>query len=342
MAASKKKRIFQIILFLGTAISLYFVPWNIVTLWIQPLPDTIQEQIDISSKYDYDGMIVYVDQKGKTPKTYTTGWHDRDKKIAAKPDALFKIASINKLFTALAIAKLHSSNKISLDKTLADYFPEYKDKIANANKVKLRQLVQHKSGIPNYSDTPNYWSNPVKSFEENLELIFNMPPNFEPGEGYEYSNTNYLLLGELINRVSGYSYFEYIKQEILIPLDLKNTFSSVNDVDINRVMGGYHIGYPHNLRKDDLGMVASIQDIGKFIRSLNDGTAFKANEREVYDSIYLYEHSGWVPGYQSFARYDKDSNTVLVLFNNTTDKDLYLWNLSEIFCSRILKIHISK
>ena len=74
------------------------------------------------------------------------------------------------------------------------------------------------------------------------------------------------------------------------------------------------------------------------IRALNDGSLFETREQEIYSSIYEYEHAGWVPGYQSFAKYHKDIDAVVVEFYSTTDSKLYNWNLSEIINSRIVKI----
>ena len=199
-------------------------------------------------------------------------------------------------------------------------------------------MVQHRSGIPNYTDHPGYWENPPESSKGKLKLALDLPASFEPGKDYEYSNTNYLLLSMLIGKVVGYSHHQYIKEEILIPLELKNTFSSLSEVDLDKVMSGYHIGHPHDLKTDEQGMLASAEDVGKFLRALNDGSIFDDEEQAIYSSIYVYKHSGWVPGYQSFAEYHKDIDAVIVQFYNTTDAKLYMWNLSEIINSRILKI----
>mgnify|MGYP000930701608 FL=1 len=93
-----KLQIFRIIILVGTAISMFFVPWILVKAWIMPLPDTVQEQVDEAIGYGFDGMIVYVDQGGKEPAFYTGGWKDRKNKMPANPNSLFKIASISKLY----------------------------------------------------------------------------------------------------------------------------------------------------------------------------------------------------------------------------------------------------
>ncbi len=332
------KQIIRITLLIGTIVSMFFVPWIMVWAWILPLPKTVQEQAHEAINHGFDGMIVYVDQAGKPPEFYAAGWHDRKNKIPADPKALFKIASISKLYVAVAITKLVNDNRLSLDKTLADYFPELVGRIENAEKINLKLMVQHRSGIPNFTDHPGYWENPPESSKEKLELALDLPANFEPGEDYGYSNTNYLLLSMLIKKVVGYRHHQYIKEEILIPLGLSNTFSSLSEVNIDEVMSGYHVGYPFDLKTDEHGMLASAEDVGIFLRALNDGSLFDEGEQAIYSSIYKYEHSGWVPGYQSFAKYHEDINAVVIQFYNTTDAKLYMWNLSEIVNSRIVKI----
>ncbi|MDH3708272.1 MAG: beta-lactamase family protein [Cyclobacteriaceae bacterium] len=170
------------------------------------------------------------------------------------------------------------------------------------------------------------------------ELIFDLPANFEPGEDYEYCNTNYLFLNKIMDNILGYDNFRFIREEILIPLKLNNTFSSLSEVNIDVVMSGYHVGHPHDLKNDEHGMIATAEDVGIFLRALNEGSLFDGGEQEIYSSIYEYKHSGWVPGYQSFAEYHEDLDAVVILLTNTTDPKLYMWNLAEIVCSRIVKI----
>ena len=174
--------------------------------------------------------------------------------------------------------------------------------------------------------------------DSTLELALDLPANFEPDEDYGYSNTNYLLLSELIDKVVGYSRHQYIKEEILIPLELNNTFGSLSEVNIDDVMSGYYVGYEADLKTNKQGMLATAEDVGIFLRALNDGSLFDEGEQEIYSSIYVYEHTGLVTGYQSIAKYHKDIDTVVIQFVNTTDFDGYTWNLSEIVYNRIVKI----
>jgi CubicO group peptidase (beta-lactamase class C family) len=332
------KRILRILFIIASIASLYFVPWILVKAWMLPLPATVQEQVDEAIDHGFDGMIVYVDEAGQPPAFYTAGWHDRKNKIPAQPEALFKIASIGKLYVAVAITKLVQDKRLSLDKTLADYFPELVVKIENAEKITLRMMVQHRSGIPNYIDHPNFWENPPNSKEEALELAIEMPASFEPDEDYGYSNTNYLLLRKLIDKIVGYNNHQYIKEEILIPLELNNTFGSLREVNIDDVMSGYYVGYEEDFKTEERGMLATAADVGIFLRALNDGSVFNEGEQEIYSSIYVYKHTGLVLGYQSIAEYHKDIDAVIIQFNNTTNFDGYDWNLSEIIYSRIVKI----
>ena len=338
MKQNKTKKMLKLLFILASLFSLTFVPWTLVKAWVLPLPDTVQEQLDEAIGYDFEGMLVYIDQVGQKPQHYASGWHNRETKIPAKPEAIFKIASISKLYDAVAVTKLVSKGRLSLDKTLAEYLPELKGEIENADKITLRLMIQHKSGIPNYTDAPKFWEAPTETFEESLALISDQPANFEPGEDYEYCNTNYLLINKIMDNELGYGNFQFIQEKILNPLHLKNTFSSLNEVNIDNVMSGYHLGHPHDLKENDYGMHATAEDVGIFLRALNDGSVFDKGEQEIYASIYEYEHDGWVPGYQSFAKYNKELDAVIIAFYSTTDPKLYNWNLSEIINNRIVKI----
>jgi D-alanyl-D-alanine carboxypeptidase len=304
-----------------------------------PLPDTVQEQLNEGINYGLDGMIVYVDETGKPPEFYAAGWHDRKKKIPAYPQALFKIASITKLYIAVATAKLVKEGRLSLDKTLGEYFPELAGRIEYSDKITLRMMVQHRSGIPNFVDHPDYWTKPPKNRQETLEYALDLPADFEPGEDYGYSNTNYMLIEDLIDKTLGYPHQQYIKEEILIPLGLKHSFGSLSEVNIDDVMSGYYVGVETDFKYENTGlMLATAEDVGIFLRALNDGSVFNEGEQEIYSSIYVYEHTGLLPGYQSIAKYHKDMDMVVIQFNNTTNFDGYDWNLAEIIYSRIVKI----
>ena len=342
MTKKQIKRILRIVFIITGISSLFFVPWILVRALLAPLPDTVQEQANKAIGYGFDGIIVYVDHGGKEPAFYAAGWENREKKIPADPHSLFKIASISKLYIAVAAAKLVNDNRLSLDKTLADYLPELNGRIANADHITLRMMLQHRSGIPNFSDDPDYpWTNPPKDFRGNLAFALDKSADFEPDKKYRYSNTNYLLIGEILDKTLGYSHHQYIKNEILAPLGLTHTFSLQNEVDLDDVMSGYYVGYDKDIKYTDFeapggSMVATAQDVGIFLRALNDGSLLNDNEQAIYSSIYEYEHTGLLPGYSSIARYHKDIDAVVIQFVNTSGG--YTWNLSEIVYNRIVKI----
>jgi D-alanyl-D-alanine carboxypeptidase len=336
MIKKQIKRILRILFIIASISSLWFVPWILVKAWILPLPNTVQEQVNEAIGYGFDGMIVYVDEAGKQPAFYSGGWNDREKKVPANSQSLFKIGSISKLYVAVAITKLVKEKRLSLNDKLADYFPELVGRIENAKYITLKMMVQHRSGIPNFTNNPAYWLDEQKNGKKALEFALDLPASFKPDKGYEYSNTNYLLLRNIIDKVLGYSHEQYIKENILMPLNLNNTFFSLKEVNLEDVMSGYYVGYEEDFKTHENGMLATAKDVGVFLRALNDGSVFNEGEQEIYP--YVYNHGGLVPGYQSLAEYHKDINTVVVQFINTTNFDGYDWNLSEIVINRIVKI----
>lgn len=335
----QKKQILRAVLLLGTITSLYFVPWPLVKAWLTPLPDSVHEQVIEAINYGFDGIIVYINRGEGESEYYAAGWKNRERKIPADPQSLFKIASIGKLYDAVAVTKLVNDKRLSLDKSITEYFPELVGRVENAEKISLRMLLQHRSGIPNYTNIPNFWTDPPKSNKDALERVLDLPANFEPGQKYEYSNTNYLLITQIIENVLGYSKFQYFQEEILIPLELKNTYGSFHDVNLDELMSGYYAGVEEDIKTADYGsMIETAEDVGIFLRALNDGSLLNENENKIYSSVYVYNHTGLIPGYQSIAKYHGDIDAVVVQFTNTTDFEGYNWGLSEISYNRIVKI----
>ena len=322
--------------------TIVFTPWLLLRMWISPLPDTVQEQVDNVMKYGLDGIIVYVDQAGKEPALYTAGWKNRENKVPSDAQALFKIASISKLYIATATVKLVSKDSLSLDDTLANLLPEFAGRIENANNITLRMLLQHRSGIPDWIDDPEFpWTTSLKHVHEYLELVLDDPAEFEPGRRYDYSNTNYLLLGNILDKTLGYDHQQYIQSKILVPLNLTHTFGSLSDVDTAKVSSGYFAKYDGDVKMLDLvspggSMIATAEDVGIFLRALNDGSLFNREEQDIYSSVYVYEHTGEWPGYSSIARYHRDIDTVVILFANTSGGNT--WAVLNMAYKRIVKI----
>ncbi len=294
-------------------------PWDGIWAWITPLPDTVQEQVNDAIGHGLDGIIVYVDEAGQPPAFYSAGWKNKVSQVPADPHALFKIGSIHKLYIATAIAKLVNNGSLSLDATLADYLPELVGSIEYADQITLSMMVQHRSGIPNFTDQVAFdWFTPQTDEDKNLALVLDKPADFKPGARFSYSNTNYLLLGRILDKVLGYSHHQYVYNEILAPLGLTNTYFTLEEVEYDDVVSGYWYEYDDDLKFLGGSMIATAQDVGIFLRALNDGSLLNDDEQAIYTSIYEYEHTGWVPGYYSIARYHEDIDTVVVQFVNTT------------------------
>ena len=322
--------------------AIVFTPWALFWMWIAPLPDTVQEQVDDVINHGLDGIIVYVEEAGKEPAFYTAGWKNREEKVPADAHALFKIASISKLYIAAATAQMISSQSLSLDDTLAELLPELAGRIENANQITLRMLLQHRSGIPDWIEDPEFpWTTSLKNVDDYLELVLDDPSEFEPDKRYDYSNTNYLLIGNILDKTLGYGHQDYIRSEILAPLGLTQTFGSLSEVDSREVVSGYDAHFDNDIKTLDFvspsgAMIATAQDVGIFLRALNDGSLLNDDEQAIYSSIYEYEHTGLLPGYQSIARYHKDIDTVVIQFVNTSGGNA--WTISEIVYNRIIKI----
>lgn len=322
-------------------------PWNGITAWLAPLPDTVQEQVDAAIEHGLDGIIVYVDETGMPPTLYTAGWKNKATQTPADPQALFKIASISKLYVAAAAAKLISNRSLSPDNTLADLLPELAGRIENADQITLTMLLQHRSGIPDFIDQDGFdWTRSVADYSEDLALVLDQPADFEPDTSYRYSNTNYLLVGAILDKTLGYDHQQFISKEILTPLGLNHTYGSLGslaEVDLQALASGYHQPYEEDWREVRYAsasgaMIATAQDVGIFLRGLNDGSLLSDEEQAVYSGIYEYGHTGWVLGYQSIARYHKDIDAVVVQFVNTTSESGDAELTARVVYGRIVRI----
>lgn len=311
-----------------------FAPWQYGLYYLKPLPETVQDELDNFIEEGVDGVIIFVDKKGEEPAFYMSGLDNRTEQTPVRPDALFKIASIAKLYDAAAITKLIGEGRLSLDAYLADYLPIAKGRIEYADKITIRMMVQHRSGIPNFTDHEAYhWGE--LDFDV-MDIVLDRPADFAPDSDYAYSNSNYLLLSMIISEITGAPHGEYIREKILNPLGLTRTYFSVNEVDKSQMMSGYHIGYEPDLRHLDHGYVSTAREVAIFLRALNEGTFFTEKEQQIYSSIYEYNHTGWVLGYQSIARYYSEDDMVVIQFVSTTGNDLVL--LTKILYERVLDI----
>ena len=161
-----------------------------------------------------DGSIIFEKQYG---------YSDWEKKTPITPETLFRIGSVNKLFTLTMIKQLEKENKLSMDDPLSKYLDMYPPE--TGDKITIKLLAEMKAGLGDYLNNPEFNKNRerFKTVNDFLEIIKNEPLLFEPGTGQEYSNSGYVVLGGIIEKATGKSYTENLKERILTPIGLNNT-----------------------------------------------------------------------------------------------------------------------
>lgn len=270
-----------------------------------------------------DAAWVYVDAGGSAKATYFDGVEDLRTDEPAKADALFKIASVSKLFIAVSVVKLADTGLLQLDDTVAFWLPSLAGRLANAEQITLRHLLQHRSGVPDFDSEPGFsWEAAHTDLEALLALVVDDPGDFSPDARYAYSNTNYLLLGLILDTALGYSHHEFVRNDILSPLGLIRTVSLLSEVDTSLMARGYWDGVDRTTQDYVVpggSMISTIEETGAFLRALATGALLSAAQRERYLGLFgSVGHSGWLPGYQSITYYFTDIDTVVVQFVNNT------------------------
>ena len=154
------------------------------------------------------------------------GMTDRERVVANNLETAFNLGSINKAFTQIAILQLRAAGKLDLDSTLAVYWPDYPNR-AIAHKITIRQLMRHTSGIGGdiFDSPPGGTRHDVRNLKDYLALFVTEPPQFEPGTSNAYSNAGYVVLGLLIERLSGQDYYSFVRDHILEPAGMTRTGS---------------------------------------------------------------------------------------------------------------------
>jgi CubicO group peptidase (beta-lactamase class C family) len=169
------------------------------------------------------GAVLVADE-GKVVYRGAFGQANSDWGIPNSVDTKFRLASMTKQFTAMLVLLLVQDGKIALDAKLSAYLPDYVR--ANGDRVTIRQLLNHTSGIPSYTDRPAFLSNEGKSHFAIDELIAKYcsdPLDFEPGSQFHYNNSGYVLLGAVVEAVTGQTYREALQQRVLQPLRMLDT-----------------------------------------------------------------------------------------------------------------------
>jgi D-alanyl-D-alanine carboxypeptidase len=171
------------------------------------------------------GAIVYV----RTPtgtRAGVAGFADRDAHVAMRAADRYRIASVTKAFVCVLLLQLEAEGKLDIDDAVAKYLPAV---VPNGAAITLRELMNHTSGLFNYTDDTAFVNDPITNFarvwtpSQLLALAFAHPPNFSPGTKWSYSNTNYIVLGLVVETVTGKPLGQDLQERIFAPLNLRST-----------------------------------------------------------------------------------------------------------------------
>ena len=139
--------------------------------------------------------------------------------VPLEPDDLFRIASVTKQFGAAGLLTLVDAGKVSLDDPLSKYLPTYPD----GGRITIEQLLNHTSGVRDYTSIPGTFDGPIRRNVTTAQLVDyfrNEAPDFAPGEGWNYSNSGYVLVGAVIEAASGQPWYSYLDQALFKPLGM--------------------------------------------------------------------------------------------------------------------------
>lgn len=182
--------------------------------------------------------VVLIAKDGKPFFHKAYGLANRDFAVANRPDTKFNLGSINKVFTQIAIAQLAQQGKLSLSDTIRKHLPDYPSPAAD--KITVQQLATMTSGLGDffgerYDATPK---TKLRTLSDFLALFANEPLLFEPGTSRRYSNAGYIVLGLIVEKLSGQTYYDYVRQHIFVPAGMKDTDAYPEDsVAPNRAVG---------------------------------------------------------------------------------------------------------
>lgn len=179
-------------------------------------------------------IAVLLSNGDKIERSY--GYANLEYKIPVDKDSVFEIGSLSKTFTAIGILILQQEGKLSVNDKLSKYFPQYQ----YGNDMTIKNLLQHTSGLHELTDIEPFAGNRAKSWTpyQLTNMILAEPLDFMPGQKSIYSNSNFILLGVIIEKVSGMSFADFLKERICTPLGMTHTrLGSNSDIILKRVSG---------------------------------------------------------------------------------------------------------
>lgn len=282
----------------------------------------IRGYLEAQAKADEFSGVVLVANGPRVVFHEAYGLADRDKRVPNRKDTKFNLGSINKNFTRVAVLQLARQGKLSLDAPIKTYLPDYPNADAAA-KVTVRQLLNMTSGIGDffgerYDATPK---EKIRRLQDYLPLFADRPLEFEPGTSNKYSNGGYIVLGLIIEKVSGLDYYTYVRENIFKPCGMADTDSYPRDAGTPNLAFGYarpEGGGPRVLNFDTLpgrgssagGGYSTAADMLKYVLALNDRKLYLP---DAADGLGI---AGGAPGINSVLEWNPRSGyTVIVLTN---------------------------
>ena len=254
----------------------------------------------LQTNNDFNGNVL-VAENGKPIFKKSYGVENEEKNIKLSSRSIFNLASITKQFTATSIVILKNKGKISYDDKLEKYFP----KLSFYEGITIRNLINHTSGLPDYSKSMDEHWNKSK-IADNKDVIktleqYKPKKHFEPNEKWEYSNTGYLLLASIIEKVSNQSFNVFLQENIFKPLEMNNTFihcRRLNPKKIKHLTVGYSFDDQDNyITPDDFGddffityldgiygdgnVFSTTEDLLKWDKALRSGTIVSNSDKSM-------------------------------------------------------------
>lgn len=255
-----------------------------------------------------EGYIVAILKKGDVKKLMTEG--------NVNMNTSFRLASLTKAFTAMSILILEEEKKIHPDEPAGKYIPE----IPVLKNIRIKDLIHHRSGLPYFGELCRNEGTPVTN-QAVLQWLKNQKKTqFVPGSTYEYSNTGYLVLAEIISRISGKSYSEFVTQKIFRPLGMKDSVFHRRDPDNFNTC---------NFTMGEDGIYSTIDDYIKWARAITSDTLindsskiFKSSQNYSYGWVMepsgISHYGSWM-GHRTFARYYSQQDAWIIILSNTQD-----------------------
>lgn len=263
-------------------------------------------------KHDGPGAAVLVARKGEVIYHKGFGMANIELDVKMKPDMIFRIGSITKQFTAVAILQLVEQGKLALDDDLTKFIEDYP---VNGRKITLHHLLTHTSGIPSYTEMDEWTPEVMKkdlTVNEIIDFFKNKPLDFEPGEEWRYNNSGYILLGYIIEKVSGLTYEQYVVENLFKPAGMENSLYGNDRIILKNRAYGYQSGHNGYENANFLSMtqpyaagslMSTVSDLYKWNRSLVSGKLISKKFLDLAFSNFTLSSGekmnygyGWMPG----------------------------------------------